>query len=43
MAFFLLAGVELATPAVTWIKVKNPNYSQAVGRGEMFNRPISHL
>jgi bifunctional non-homologous end joining protein LigD len=22
----------------TWIKVKNPNYSQAIGRGEMFNR-----
>jgi bifunctional non-homologous end joining protein LigD len=21
----------------TWIKVKNPNYSQAVGRGEMFD------
>jgi ATP-dependent DNA ligase len=22
----------------TWIKVKNPNYWQAIGRGEMFNR-----
>jgi bifunctional non-homologous end joining protein LigD len=22
----------------TWIKVKNPNYSQATGRGEMFDR-----
>ena len=25
----------------TWIKVKNPNYSQAIGRGEMFNRLLS--
>jgi ATP-dependent DNA ligase len=25
----------------TWIKVKNPNYSQAIGRGEMFNRRLS--
>ena len=25
----------------TWIKGKNPNYSQAIGRGEMFNRPLS--
>ena len=23
----------------TWIKVKNPNYTQAVGRGEWFNHP----
>ena len=23
----------------TWIKVKNPNYTQAVDRGEWFNRP----
>ena len=22
----------------TWIKVKNPSYSQAIGRGEMFDR-----
>jgi ATP-dependent DNA ligase len=22
----------------TWIKVKNPNYSQAIGRKEMFDR-----
>jgi ATP-dependent DNA ligase len=25
----------------TWIKVKNPNYSQAIGRGEMFDRRLS--
>jgi ATP-dependent DNA ligase len=25
----------------TWVKVKNPNYSQAIGRAEMFNRPLS--
>ena len=24
----------------TWIKVKNPNYSQSEGRGEMFNRRL---
>ena len=22
----------------TWVKVKNPNYSQAEGRGELFNK-----
>ena len=27
----------------TWIKVKNLNYSQAIGRVEMFNRLISRL
>src|SRR5215469_9940894 len=27
----------------TWIKVKNPNYTQAVNRGEWFNRPGIHL
>jgi len=25
----------------TWVKVKNPNYSQAEGRREMFNRRLS--
>ena len=25
----------------TWIKVKNPNYSRAVGRREMFERLLS--
>ena len=26
------------TTSTRWIKIKNPNYSQAEGRGELFNR-----
>jgi hypothetical protein len=27
------------TPRAKWIKIKNPRYSQAQGRGELFNPP----
>ena len=27
------------TPSAKWIKIKNPRYSQAEGRGELFNPP----
>ena len=46
---FLLAGRWGGTRAKTsrypfsWIKVKSPNYSQAIGRGEMFNRLLSEF
>ena len=26
-------------PGTVWFKVKNPRYSQAPGRGDLFNRP----
>ena len=26
-------------PRVTWLKIKNPTYSQAEGRGDLFNGP----
>src|SRR5262249_5289739 len=26
-------------PGITWFKVKNPRYSEAPGRGDLFNRP----
>jgi hypothetical protein len=26
-------------PRTTWFKVENPQYSQAEGRGDLFNRP----
>ena len=26
-------------PGVTWLKIKNPTYSQAEGRGDLFNGP----
>ena len=26
-------------PRVRWLKLKNPDYSQKEGRGDMFNRP----
>jgi ATP-dependent DNA ligase len=25
--------------SIPWLKIKNPSYSQAGGRGELFNRP----
>jgi hypothetical protein len=27
------------TPSTKWLKIKNPRYSQAEGRGELFNPP----
>jgi hypothetical protein len=26
-------------PWVRWLKIKNPDYTQKEGRGELFNRP----
>ena len=26
-------------PRVRWFKIKNPDYSQQEGRGDLFNRP----
>jgi ATP-dependent DNA ligase len=26
-------------PRVSWFKIKNPDYSQKEGRGDLFNRP----
>jgi ATP-dependent DNA ligase len=26
-------------PHARWFKIKNPNYSQKEGRGDLFNRP----
>jgi len=33
-----LEGI-ICKPPFTWIKAKNPNYTQAADRGEWFNRP----
>ena len=30
---------DLYAPGTVWFKVKNPRYSQAPGRGDLFNRP----
>jgi ATP-dependent DNA ligase len=31
-------GAYSAEPPASWLKIKNPNYSQAVGRHERFER-----
>jgi ATP-dependent DNA ligase len=33
------ASARYTPEATTWVKIKNPRYSQAVGRQDFFNRP----
>jgi hypothetical protein len=31
-------AIDRSGPATAWVKVKNPDYSQLVGRADLFNR-----